>query len=149
MLTLPRPNLLAGLVCILLGGFVAWRGYGYSIGTLDNIGPGLFPAILGAVLLLCGVGLCIQAIREGDDRRVEIALRSYLAIPGAIVLFALTIDRFGVLPSVVVATVVASFASSENSWRSTAVVACLLMALVYTVFIAVLGIPLEPYMWRP
>ena len=123
MLTLPRKNLLAGLFCVLLGAFVAWRGYGYSIGTLSNVGPGFFPFVLGSILVLCGLGVGAQALRV-PDVSVSMNLRPYLAIPGAIILFALTINRLGVIPAVG------------------------LVVLVYGIFVMILRIPLDPIAWR-
>jgi hypothetical protein len=147
MLTLPRKRLLAGVFCILLGAFVSWRGYDYSIGTLSNIGAGFFPFMLGVTLVLCGIGISLQALRNLDSS-ITIAIRPYLMIPGAIVVFALTISRFGVLPAVFLTTLVASFASGKSRIWETLVLAGVLVALVYVIFILILRIPLDPVMWR-
>jgi hypothetical protein len=134
MLTLPRKQLLAGVFCILLGAFVSWRGYDYSIGTLSNIGAGFFPFMLGAILMLCGIGVSLQALRNLDSS-ITIAIRPYLMIPGA-------------LPAVFLTTLVASFASGKSRIWETLVLAGVLVALVYVIFILILHIPLDPVMWR-
>lgn len=147
MLILPRKQLLAGIFCFLLGSFVCWRGYGYSIGTLSNIGAGLFPFILGVILMLCGLGVSLQALR-GVDSSFTIAVRPYLIIPGAIMVFALAISHVGVLPAVLLTTLVSSFASGRSRILETLVLGGVLMALVYVVFILILRIPIEPFIWR-
>lgn len=147
MLTLPGKNLLAAAFCILLGGYVAWGGWGYSIGTLSNIGPGFFPFALGSILVLCGLGVGAQALRE-VDAAVSMSLRPYLAIPGAIILFALTINRLGVIPAVVLTTAVASLADRSSTVRGTLLLVAGLVVLVYVVFVMILRIPLDPITWR-
>ncbi|WP_161142771.1 tripartite tricarboxylate transporter TctB family protein [Propylenella binzhouense] len=148
MLTLPRKNLLAGLFCILLGAFIAWRGRSYGIGTLEAPDPGFFPVALGTILFLCGVGLSIGALKQ-PDVGVELNLRPYLLIPAALVLFAVTIDRFGLIPSVALVTIVATLSLRGHSLRAVLFLTCCMIALVYVVFVLMLSMPLKPFMWRP
>ncbi|MGF7159356.1 uncharacterized membrane protein YidH (DUF202 family) [Rhodoligotrophos appendicifer] len=149
MLTLPRKTLLAGLVCMMLGAFVAWRGYDYSIGNLSHVGAGFFPAVLGLILVASGIGLAIQGLRIRKEAGPVINLRSYLTIPGAVIVFALTINRFGLLPAVALATAISSLADPDMSKRSILFLTIGLMVLTYIVFVLILQIPLTPVMWRP
>ncbi|WP_137388515.1 tripartite tricarboxylate transporter TctB family protein [Rhodoligotrophos defluvii] len=148
MLTLTRKTLLAGFICVLLGAFVAWHGAGYSIGTLGEVGAGLFPAALGGLLLLIGLALLGQAfLAMGEDTGISLNLRPYIAIPGALAAFALTIDRFGMLPAVALTTVIASLADPNSSKIGTLLLALGLMALTYVLFVLVLQIPLAAVRW--
>ena len=147
MVQIPRKNLLAGFFCILVGICIVWRGFAYSIGTLSNIGPGFLPFLLGSILLICGVGISIQAARR-TDAPFRINLRPYLAIPGAVIVFAGSMEFFGVLPAVALTTLAASLADPDSSLIGTAALALALMVLVYVVFILILRIPIQPFAWR-
>lgn len=148
MQTLPRKNLIAGLFCILLGAFITWNGSGYGIGTLERPDPGFLPVILGSILLLCGGGITIGALRQSDTD-IKINLRPYVAIPLALVLFALMIDRFGLVPSVAVTTLVSSLGQRNQSLLGVLALTGMLVVFTYAVFVLVLNMPLEPFMWRP
>ena len=65
------------------------------------------------------------------------------------IVFALTINRFGLLPAVALATAISSLADPDMSKRSILFLTIGLMVLTYIVFVLILQIPLTPVMWRP
>ena len=51
----------AGLLLTVVGLFVAYKGSHYEIGGLTDMGPGFFPAALGALLAVMGVAIALAA----------------------------------------------------------------------------------------
>jgi hypothetical protein len=53
--TARRRDILAGLLCLAAGLGALSEAWAYSIGSLHQVGPGFYPAILGGLLALVGV----------------------------------------------------------------------------------------------
>lgn len=119
----------------------------YDLGNPEQIGPGLFPLIVGAALALFGALLAISAAwREGV--MPKIAWRPLLVLSGAMLLFWLTIDRFGILPSVVILILVTTFADRGPSLRARLLLAGTLAAMAVAVFHFAFGMPIPIIGWR-
>lgn len=148
MIYIPRKSLMAALMCLLPGAVLLWGGIGYGVGGLDDPGPGLFPAVIGCGLLLIGAALGIS--RAGrDDAALHFHPRPFLVYPLALACFALALHRFGILPAVALATMVATFAKSDWTPGSTIGLGLAMMAISYVVFIWMLGLPVPAFLWRP
>jgi hypothetical protein len=68
MLTARRREFLAGVICAALGVGAVLEASGYSVGSLAQLGPGFYPAVLGGALAVVGV-----LIAGGALRRAEVA----------------------------------------------------------------------------
>jgi putative tricarboxylic transport membrane protein len=55
-------DLLAGVVCVAGGSGVLFEARKYTIGSLDSLGLGFYPAILGALLVLVGLAIVATAL---------------------------------------------------------------------------------------
>jgi len=89
----------AGLVVLALGLLVIVEARSYPWGTMRNVGPGIFPTLLGIVL--SGLGLAV--IAEGRLSRAiapQVPWRAILAICAALASFAFLIDRAGAFVSI-------------------------------------------------
>ena len=143
-----RRNLIAGLFALGLGGYVVWESAGYRVGTLTAMGPGFFPLALGIILVLLALGVIIGALRS-DEAAGKIKLRPLLVIPGAIVLFALLIDRVGFLVPAFLTVVVAGLADRQSNIWVLFALAAFLTAAAYLIFGLLLGMPIRLVMWSP
>jgi len=63
------------------------------------------------------------------------------------VVFGLLIERVGLAPSVIVATIIASMASTEMRWVETISLAVGLAVLCAVLFVKLLGQPLAIFAW--
>jgi hypothetical protein len=124
-----RANALCGAIFIAFGVYFAVNALGMQLGTPFRMGPGFFPLFLSAVLILFGLVIAFQSLRIEGEAIGGFALRGMLFILPAPVLFAVTLKGLGFVPSIFLATLLASFAST----RMTALVA-LLLSLGMTVF---------------
>jgi hypothetical protein len=72
---------------------------------------------------------------------LPLALRSCLAIAGSVLSFALLIERAGLIPAVVAATVVASFGEAQRRRQRTLILSVCLAAAVWLLFVGLLDQP--------
>lgn len=137
----------AGLLFLLIGLFAVYFGRNYSFGTATKMGPGYLPTVLSWGMAGLGAFLSLRALLE-DGPAIEPSLyRPQLFIIAAIVIFGLLIERVGLIPSVIVAAVIASLASREMRWIETGILAVGLAILCTVLFVNVLGQPLTIYDW--
>lgn len=110
-----------------------------DVGDLGRIGPGMFPAIVGVLLVLFGVGILVPALpRTGHE--IHVKFRPLIAISASILVFCLMIERLGILPSIMLMTIVASRADRNASPRTVAITGIVLVALAILIFKLGLGL---------
>jgi hypothetical protein len=133
---------LAGGLLVTVGGVAFIIGAsGYSMGTLHRMGPGYLPLVAGTTLAVLGLAL-IGVSRATSSELPQLNLRPALAIFAGLLWFALTIERFGLMPSIFGLVLLTSLAQEKPSWIKMAATATFLLALSVAVFIYVLKGPL-------
>ncbi len=140
-------DIVGGLILVLLG--LAFSGYAitqYDLGTLRRMGPGMFPAMLGAAMALLGVLQVIPALmRRGQ--MPEVRIFSPIFVLSGCAAFALTLTSFGLLPAVAALTIVSSLAELEiRPWRLGLLVVALCL-IAWLVFGIGFGLNLPMYRW--
>ena len=137
-------NLIGGFLAVALGLFALIMASSYPMGSLLRMGPGFFPCIIASLIVLLGFALMVSGFRmQPQLSSVTVQWRSVLAIGSGILLFALLLERVGLIPATLVLVLVSSLA--EPRWRPAraATLALAMTALVYVIFIKILQIPLE------
>jgi hypothetical protein len=141
-------ELIAGLIAIALGVFAAITATSYPFGTIQSMGPGFVPFWLGVILAAMGVGIIVVEGRKSDAEELDIpGLRPLLAISGSVLIFALTIDRFGLLPSVFLTSFVATISESKMNPGRSLIVSVALAAISLVVFQYGLGLQVRAVSW--
>lgn len=138
-----------GLVLVAFGLWVAGYAYAnYNLGTVRNMGPGMFPMWLG--LILAGLGLLIftKGLRTSGYAE-PLDLRTSISVLAGVAGFALTLDRFGLVPAIFVLTILSSFASNRLTLTYALLLASVLAAMAYGVFGLLLGLQVQAFRWRP
>ena len=112
-------------------------------------GAGYFPLGLSVLLVLLGAVVLFKALTiesVGGDPIGGFAWRPLAIIVGAIVLFGLMLERFGLALTVPVLIIIASLAGDEFHWKGVLLNAIVLTFFSWLVFIAglKLTIPLWP-----
>ena len=147
-----------GGVLVAALALVAWMSArGLEFGSLAEIGPGLFPVALAVLLLALSLVLVAIGALKCSHEELQVlgpdALRSLVAILGALVVFALTIKGSGFIPALGVtgaaplAILTAGSASRETRWLSLAIFALILTTLCTVLFRFLLGLPLPLAPW--
>ena len=133
-------NRLSWIFLTLLG---AWTGYiaytTLSMGTAINIGSAVYPLILSGVIVV--ISLYGAVFGDRDDPKA-LNLRGFSGVVGSVVVFILTIEHIGIVPSVIVSMVIAYAGQVKGGYRFFLVYASLFAVGTWLLFTLALGIPL-------
>lgn len=139
-------DLAGGIVLAAAGLFVAiYVAAHYDIGSLRRMGPGFFPILLGASLAILGVVIAIPAWSQARQP-MRIAWKEAAAVLSAIVVFALGLERAGLIPSTAAAVLIASLAAPDRRilWRLVLAVAVTVLSVAVFHFGLRMTVPLWP-----
>jgi putative tricarboxylic transport membrane protein len=108
------------------------------------MGPGFFPCVIAVLIVLLGLALVISGLRSrAGASSIKIQWRSVLAIALGVILFAVSLERAGLVPATLMLVLVSSLAEPNWRPRRVAVLAVVVTALVYLLFVTVLQIPVS------
>ncbi len=138
----------AGILFLVVGCGAAFLARNYAFGSATRMGPGYLPSVLAWFMIGLGAFLALRGLLDRGPELERSMLRPQFFIIAAIVVFGLTIERLGLVPSVIVSTVIASHASSEMRWKETLMLAAGLSALCAVLFVKLLGQPLAIWTWN-
>jgi hypothetical protein len=140
-------DLVGGVALIAVGLAVTANSVLFlSLGTASSMGPGAFPAGLGVVLAVLGAMIALPALfQSGEFPSIEV--RPLLAVLGAILIFALVMESFGLVPAVTALTFIAGLADRRLSLLGTAALAAALSTIATLIFRTGLGLPIPIVSW--
>ncbi|MBX9758401.1 MAG: tripartite tricarboxylate transporter TctB family protein [Beijerinckiaceae bacterium] len=139
----------SGLLFMSIGAAAAYLGRDFVFGTMTRMGPGFLPTVLAWLLIAIGAFVAARGLTLKGSRIEPSTWRPQIVIVIAIVLFALMIERVGLVPTVFVVTNVASIAATEFRFRDSLLLSAGLSVACYLVFVTMLGLPLVGVAWNP
>jgi hypothetical protein len=108
-------DFIAALVTGGVGLFLFTEAFSYRMGTLQRMGPGYMPWLLGLVMLGLSVLMVLTARPSKLDLSLKMEqLRGIIFLGAALGAFALTIERFGLLVSIFLTVFLAALASPRT-----------------------------------
>lgn len=134
-------DLLAGLMFIGFGAAAIVLGRDYPMGSAMRMGPGYFPTVLGGLLVLLGVAILARGFLGRAVARPAFALRPLVLILAAVSLFALSVERLGIIAAVALVVLVSAAASERFRWREVLPLALIMIGLAVGLFTKGLGLP--------
>jgi putative tricarboxylic transport membrane protein len=141
-------DLRVGAALALLALAVLWSASSFPAVPGQKLGAGLLPMLVGAGLLLCGLGLVWRSVRGqgyGDPRLAPTSSRrdlfSAFVIVASVVVYILLADRLGFL-IVAPLCLLAVFRVLQVSWRPALLWALSGTVLVHLAFYKLLRVPL-------
>jgi hypothetical protein len=134
---------IGAILLVLLGGTIAFFGYGYGVGRFESMGAGFMPVALG--ILMAVVGLLIGATAtlssaEGTAADAEshgargLDVRAWLCILGGIAAFVVLGDYGGLVPATFVGVFIAAMGDRSNSARDALLLAGALVVVALVIF---------------
>lgn len=140
-------DVIGGLAMMVLGAFAAWFAYGnYEIGTLNRMGPGFFPVVLGLLLIFFGLLIALPALfREGES--ITVQWKTLLTVTASVVVFGLLLKTMGLVLATVAGVLLSSLADRDITWRSRILVALGIALITWLVFSLGLGMILPTWPW--
>lgn len=141
-------DIIAGLVLAVLGLTVSFYTTNhYNLGTVQRMGPGMFPMALG--VLIAGLGLLLSGtafFRSGTEMP-EFRTRPALAVLLGVIAFALTIRPFGLIPAVLSVSIISSLAERKVRPFSVLCLSAVLCLLAFLIFRLGLGMTFSVIRW--
>lgn len=144
-------EIVPGVVIALFGAIVAiYAAQHYTIGTLQRMGPGMFPMALG--VLIAGLG-SIQAltgwVNSGlprvDPRTIQ--WRAALFILAGVIVFSLLIRTAGLIPGVIGVVGISAFADKGARAIPVIILSVILCAIAWLIFSLGLGMHFKLIGW--
>jgi hypothetical protein len=113
------------------------------------MGAGFFPVTLGWLLVALGLIVLLLAFRNTVQVLTPppFALRAIVAVPCAILVFSLVVDRFGLVPATFALTLVAVLAEKPFKLRRTLMLAASLSLISWLIFIVGLNMTLAAFIF--
>jgi hypothetical protein len=148
---LARRDVLAGLLFVGVALLGLWLSRDYPIGTALRMGTGYVPRLLCWILLALGVVVLVQGLREGQGAHLVSseqgsAWRAVIFVTASLVIFGVSIERLGLVLSILLLIAAGSVAARGLRPFETATAALVLIVLSWGIFILGLGltIPVWP-----
>jgi hypothetical protein len=122
-------DLYGGILFIAIGALVAMQGAGYGIGSLQHLGAGFFPMILGVAL--SGIGILIAAAgvlaRANGTEAIESIgapeWRGFAAIVCGVLSFIFVGKYFGLAPAAFSCVFISAFGDRASTLKGSVVLA--------------------------
>lgn len=134
------PDVVGGVLLLALGVGVSIAATSYGLGTGAQIGPGLFPLLLGLVLSGLALVMIVAGMRTAGNHTEPFAWRPLVAISASIATFVGGLSTLGLLPAILLTTVMASLAEKRRSWTAVLLLALVLCVGAWLIFIRGLGL---------
>jgi hypothetical protein len=149
---LQKRDFYAGGLMTLLGAGVAFDSMSYDIGSLTHMGPGMFPLMLGVVLVFIGVLIFGTALATplGDDEHIlprQKEWRGWACILAGPALFILFGEFFGMAPATFACVFVSALGDRTSTVKSSALLALGITFFGCLLFSYVLKIPFPLFRW--
>lgn len=151
-------DLLAGAVFIALGLAFALGSRNYELGTALQMGPGYVPLVLGGLLVVLGLVIAVQglvvtgqgtagsgddgSIADTEDGDARIPWVAAVLLVAGIILFGLTVRDLGIVPALLITTLLSALAGHKTGPVAAAVIAVGLTALCVVIFVVLLQLRL-------
>ena len=138
-------EIVGGLLTAAVGVYAVAQGTVYSLGSLTRIGPGFFPAVIGAAMILLGIVIVLEGLRPDAAPAGRPDLLPLLSVLGGIAAFALLIERAGLVPAASALVMISSLASPRPRLLPVLILAAGVSAFSVLVFAVGLGLSLKPF----
>lgn len=130
----------AGMMLMGIGAGAIFIARDYPFGSALRMGPGFFPIVLGAMLILFGGGVMVSGLRRREKIRAVFSPRALILLPAVLVLFGILMERAGFIPALAVLIFGSAAAGREFRFGEVLLLTILLTLLSAVVFIWGLGL---------
>lgn len=141
-------DMVVGGLMLGLGLYVAVHAQAHMpLGTLQRMGPGMYPFALG-VILAC-LGVVIGALAMAGPRRdpIIVRVRPFILVLTAFVVFAALVRPMGLFPALFVMTLIATRAEGQPGPLGSVILALVIATLAVLLFGVALGLPFPAFVW--
>ncbi|MFQ1702887.1 tripartite tricarboxylate transporter TctB family protein [Loktanella agnita] len=139
----------SGGVLLAAGLVISFFAWGYPTGSVNQMGPGFIPQTIGVLISLLAIAIIVVDLRgPALERPTTLQWRGLCFVSASIVIFALLVERAGLLPSMFLAVGVSMFADDQAKPLTVLIYAIVAAGLGWLLFLVGLELPI-PAFWRP
>ncbi len=132
----------SGLMFLAFAAVTLVTSSGYSMGRGGRMGPGYFPTLLGAVLVLLGLILVVRSLATEGEAIQRIEMRPLSILTLCVILFGVMIQPLGLVIALTVTTFIAAFAGPDVRLKEAALLSTGLTLIATIIFVFALRLPL-------
>ncbi|MET3794725.1 tripartite tricarboxylate transporter TctB family protein [Aquamicrobium terrae] len=130
-------DFLAGVFFIAFGCLTLYLSAPYSTGTAASMGPGLFPKLVGYLIIILGaLTVGRDFIKRGQQEMARIHLRPLFFVTLGIFIFGWQVDRLGLVVSTIILIVLARIGGLDSQRFVEIAVLSILSATVVSIVFA-------------
>jgi hypothetical protein len=141
-------DFLAGLFMVTVGCLGMYMALDYPFGSALRMGPGYFPRVLAGILIAFGLYVGARGLKTGERVEGIWGWKPLALITAALWIFGWLMDRVGFIPSLVVLFLISTLAGHEHKWKEVIILATVMIAFAWAVFIYGLGMPYPLFWWQ-
>jgi MFS family permease len=145
----------SGALCVAGGIGVLIEAHRDEIGTLDQLGPGFYPAVLGVLLIMVGALIGTAALSGGHEREdagheavTAPDWRGCVCIVGGVIAFMIFAWLAGLAPAIFVCVFISALGDRTATLRGSAILATTMAVVGTVLFGFLLGINMPLWLWR-
>lgn len=151
---------IGGVLLVVLGIAVLWAGMGYRMGTLNRMGAGFIPVVLGILMALVGAAIGLTAATPtgglpgvatpptGHGHGASgFEWRGWLCILGGVASFVVLGTYGGLVPATFAAVFISAMGDRENTYLSSGILAAVVTVFGVIVFYYGLSMQLPLFHW--
>lgn len=132
----------AGVLYLVIGLAAVWIARDYAMGTAVRMGPGYFPTVLAAALILVGLASLARSFFVPGEPIGAFALKPLAIVVVATLVFGVLVRGAGLAVALPIFILLGASASIKFRWGSAIALALGLTLFSVVVFVKGLGIPL-------
>jgi len=135
---------LGGVALLALSIVFIVGGFELGFGSTRRLGTGAFPIITGFTLAVLSLAVIAADLNDSTDLERPDWI-SFAAIGGALVIFALTVGRIGLVPGVFLTTVTASLPDPSLKFKGKLVLGMIVALGCWGLFIGIIDLPFKAF----
>lgn len=140
---LHNKDFLSGLLLLAFGGIGFYLALDYPFGSSLRMGPGYFPRVLAGIVIAFGVFVLARGLVTKEAVRGVWGWRALAYISVAFVAYGWIMDRFGMIPALIVLFFVAARAGHEFKWLEVVILTVSMSTFAIVLFVYGLGLPYQ------
>lgn len=139
MIKFNAQDFMAGIALMLLGSGGLFTSLSYPLGTTSRMGPGYFPLLVSALIVVVGLVMMMSSIGRGGGLP-KVAWRQLIVIIAAIAVFAIGFSAFGLVPALVLTILACSFASRKVTFKTVLILTVAVPFAFWLIFVQLLSL---------
>jgi|SRR5882672_2678515 len=131
----------AGIMYISTGSAGWWIARDYPFGSALRMGPGYFPIVLSALMILFGIYVLLLGVRNNEKIQGNWSIRALIVLPLSTVIFGILMEEAGFIPAMAALIPISAAAGKEFKWGEVILLTIGLTIACAAGFIYGLGLP--------